>query len=92
MEFSNGYTATFYAAVVDPGTWQDIDRLEIVSGSISRNENDIRQSADLTLRDYDGKLDRWIRIYMDRSKERPSYMCPSSRGWRHHRSRASRRA
>lgn len=65
MEFSNGYTATFYAAVVDPGTWQDIDRLEIVSGSISRNENDIRQSADLTLRDYDGRLDRWIRIYMD---------------------------
>lgn len=65
MNFSKGYTAAFYAAIIDPETWEDIDRLEIVSGSINRTATDLRQSAELTLREYDGELDRWIRIYMD---------------------------
>lgn len=65
MDFSKGITTSYYAAIVDPETWEDIDRLEIVSGSINRTNTDLRQSATLTLREYDGELDRWIRIYMD---------------------------
>lgn len=65
MDFSKGITSSYYAAVVNPETWEDIDRLEIVSGSINRTNTDLRQTAQLTLTDYDGTLDRWIRIYMD---------------------------
>lgn len=65
MDFSKGYTASFYAAIVDPDSWQDIDRVEIISGSVTRTATDLRQNADMTLREYDGQLDRWVRIYMD---------------------------
>ena len=65
MDFSKGITTSYHAAVIDPETWEDIERLEITGGSINRTDNDLRQNAQLTLTEYDGAVDRWIRIYMD---------------------------
>lgn len=64
FDFSKGYTSAFYATILDPVTWDDVERLEIVSGSINRTNTDLRQSASLTLRNYPYDTDRYIRIYM----------------------------
>lgn len=69
MDYSKGYTASFYAAYVDPGTWQDGERFELVSGSINRNAEGLRQSAELTVREYSQTTDRWIRVFMDCDQE-----------------------
>ena len=65
MDWSSGYTAAFYACFVDPVTWLDIERFEITGGSVSRSEDDLKQSATLTCTDYDEQTERWVRIYMD---------------------------
>lgn len=65
MDWSSGYTATFYACFVDPQTWLDIGRFEITGGSVSRSEDDLRQSASLSCTDYNEMEERWVRIYMD---------------------------
>ena len=64
MDYTKGYTASFYATIVDPVSWTDQERFEIVSGSISRSETDLRQNASLTLRNYNTTSEQWIRIYM----------------------------
>lgn len=65
MDFSKGITTSYYLTEVDPETWEDINRMEITGGSISRTDADLRQSAQLTLTEYDGTLERWVRVYMD---------------------------
>lgn len=65
MDFTKGYTASFYAAFVDPDSWLDGDRLDIVSGSINRTATGLRSTADIVVREYDEPTDRYIRVYMD---------------------------
>lgn len=64
MDYSKGYTSSFYMTLLDPVTWTDTGRMELISGSISRSETDIRQSANLSLRKWGLDGDQWIRIYM----------------------------
>lgn len=65
MDYTRGYTAAFYADIVDPVSWLDLQRVEIIAGSVSRTDTDLRQTAQLTVRDFDPDRERWIRIYMD---------------------------
>ena len=65
MDFTKGYKAAFYAVFLDPVTWTEQNRFEIVSGSVSRTNSGLRATAELVVREYDQPIDRWIRIYMD---------------------------
>lgn len=65
MEWSKGYSASYYGALVDPGTWRDTGRFRILSGSISRQSDGLMESADLQLDRYPDGIESWIRIYMD---------------------------
>lgn len=65
MDWGKGYTASYYGCYVDPGTWRDLERFEIISGSISKGSDDLRESADITTTNYDEIKERWIRIYLD---------------------------
>ncbi len=65
MEWSLGYKASYHACMVDPVTWADRDRLDILSGSISRTNSGLRESADISCIDYPHGSDKWIRIWMD---------------------------
>lgn len=66
MDYTKGYRAIFYATEFDPVTWTDSSagRIELLSGSINRTNSELRNSASLTLKNYDNALDKWIRIYM----------------------------
>ena len=65
MNWTDRFTAGFYATTVDPITWGDIDRFEIGDGSsISRVSTSIRENAELKL-DFVMKSEQLIRIYMD---------------------------
>lgn len=75
MDYTKGYTASFKMCFVDPNTFADIewagrdfDGDVIVSGSINRTTDSLRNSASIVLRDYSALVDKWIRIYMDTSQ------------------------
>lgn len=65
MNWNKGFSATYYATIVDPATWRDTARIEIISGSVSRTSSSLRQSADITCRDYDPARETWVRVYLD---------------------------
>lgn len=78
MDWSKGYSARYYASIVDKKTMRDLgtsklnisqsqnpNRIEIVSGSIKRTYSDLRESADLTCTHYDFKSEQIIRIWLD---------------------------
>lgn len=64
MNWDRGYTASYYMTLVDPITWNDMERIEIAAGSISRSTGGLRQSADVTCIDY-SPGERYVRIYLD---------------------------
>ena len=65
MNWSSGFSASYYMTTVDPVTWLDLDRIEITGGSIDRVDNGLRQSADIDCKDYQPEVEQWIRVYLD---------------------------
>lgn len=64
IDWSKGYTATYYATTVDPTTWCDDLPFDITGGSISREETDLRHSADIKTVNVELLGEQLIRIYM----------------------------
>ena len=78
MDWSKGYSARYYASIVDRKTMRDLgttkfdisqsrnpNRIEIVDGSIKRTYSDLRESADITCTQYDFTNEQIIRIWLD---------------------------
>lgn len=64
MQWNDGYKAIYYAMTVNPKTWADEKRIEIESGSISREPTGLRGDADFTST-AEGFNERLVRIYID---------------------------
>ena len=65
MDWSQGFSASYYGCYVDPSSWRDIERFEITEGNIERTDESLRESASVTLSEYEQGTERWIRIYLD---------------------------
>ena len=65
MDWHQGFTAAYYACMVDPSTWGDKKRIEITGGNISRVDSDLKESADIACVRYREGTDKYIRIWMD---------------------------
>ena len=44
MDWSKGFSAEYYMAIVDPSTWRDVERVEITGGSVTRTASGLLQS------------------------------------------------
>lgn len=73
MDWSKGLSASYKAYIVDPITWKDTESIDIISGSISKSEDDMRESADISVSDYNSNKEQWIRIYLDARQSSDSY-------------------
>lgn len=69
MDWSKGFSAVYYATEVDPVTWRDLERFEIIDGSISKSISGLRSSADLSCKEYDPAIEKWIRVWLDARQE-----------------------
>ena len=47
IDWGRGYSASYYAEKVDPATWRDVGVIEITDGTIKRESDGKRQSADI---------------------------------------------
>ena len=65
MDWSKGFSASYYMAIVDRRTWNDASRRGITGGSISRSGTGLRQSADVDCPDYGTGSEAWVRIWLD---------------------------
>ena len=59
MDWSKGYSARYYLSVLDKATMRDVDRIELIGGTIKRSLTDIRESADVDCRNYDSKSEQY---------------------------------
>lgn len=65
MDWSKGYSATYYAKRVDPATWRDLETIKLTGGSIKREPSGLRESADIDCANYNIAVEQWVRIYLD---------------------------
>lgn len=64
VNWSEGFSATYYATIVDPDTWADMRELPVISGNITRKANsDLIESADMVVTE-DVNMDAWVRVYL----------------------------
>lgn len=65
MDYSKGMTVAYYGHFVDPASWRDVERFEIISGSVSTEQTELRASASFDCKGYPQNTERYIRLYMD---------------------------
>lgn len=65
MDWSKGFKSFYYGTFVDPTTWRDTQKFEITKGSISRSDDELGGSADISTIGLDFGTEKWIRIWMD---------------------------
>lgn len=65
MNWNNGFSATYYAYVLDRASWRELKRLQITGGSIKHDTDGLRESADVDCVGYREEKEQWIRIYLD---------------------------
>lgn len=71
MDWRKGYTSKYYLAVVDPATWQDVARLDILkAGTIDRSLDYLMESCNLDLIEMPFSGETWIRLYLEANQER----------------------
>jgi hypothetical protein len=51
-------------AIVDPESWRDVDEVRITGGSISKTDEGLRESADISCREFERNRERWIRVWI----------------------------
>ena len=90
MDWSKGYSARYYASIVDRSTMRDLgisrlnlndlnrntSRIEITGGSIKRTITDLRQSASLDCVNYEDTGEQFIRVWLDARQEGESSHTP----------------
>ena len=65
MDWSKGYTSTWYAVIIDPVTWRETERIEIIGGTIKRTQTGLRASACIDVKRALSGIEQWVRVYMD---------------------------
>ena len=80
MNWSKGFSASFYATIVDVGTWVDTERIEITDGKVNRSLSDLQESAQIGCVRYDQSQERWLRICMDVTQNGDSAHVPMFTG------------
>lgn len=69
MRWDQGYTSRYQVYQVDPMTWRDIRRFEVVSGTIERQSDGLLVSANIEVPDALPEGEHWLRIYLDARQE-----------------------
>ena len=70
MDWSKGFSAKYYASIIDPKLWLEKgQRIEILGGSIKRSDSSVRQTADLECTGFDEEHEMWVRVWLDVSQE-----------------------
>lgn len=65
IDWTQGYSARYYLAVLDKYTLRDIDRMKITGGSIRRSLTELRESADIDCTGYDSNTEQYVRVWLD---------------------------
>ena len=68
MLYNKGFSAAYYAALVDPATWRDTDRIEITEGSVARTASELRTTASFTCQQYPDRTEQVVRLYLETSQ------------------------
>ena len=76
IDWSKGVVARYYATIVDPQTWRDIETFDITGGSITCSNSGVRGSADIDCIVFDHDNEQWIRIYLDARQDNEGELVP----------------
>ena len=69
MEWNKGFTASYYAYIIDPVSWRETTKLQITAGSIEHDAEGLRESASVDCVNYERGIEQWIRVYLDASQD-----------------------
>ena len=76
MDWRKGFSSRYYMSIVDKDTWRDIKRIEITGGSIKRSIDELRQSADIKVMNYQETGEPLIRVWLDARQDDSSSHTP----------------
>lgn len=65
MDWNKGFSAKYYARILDRIAWRETKQIELVGGSVTRSNIDLRQNSELSCVDFNPDTELWIRVWLD---------------------------
>lgn len=69
MDWSKGFSASYYMSIVDPVTWRDVGVIGIKGGEISRSDSELMESADVDCIKYSQDREIYVRLWLNTRQE-----------------------
>lgn len=76
MDWSKGFSSRYYVSVLDRDTMRDLRQIEITGGTITREDSDLRESADIDCVNYEDETEQFIRVWLDANQNGVSSHTP----------------
>lgn len=64
MDWSKGQKIAYRMMLVDPLTWRDTEEVAMIKGNMSKTNENLRQSADIVVSDFERKCEKYIRVWL----------------------------
>lgn len=65
MDWTKGYTAGYRLAVMNKKTWREIDNIEVISGTVTKTTEGLRETAQVTVTDWPYETEQWVRLVLE---------------------------
>ena len=65
IDWSKGLTVVYRLMLMDPVTWRDTEEIGMIKGGASRTNEGLRQSADITVSDFERQVERYVRVWLE---------------------------
>ncbi|OLR55276.1 hypothetical protein BHK98_03865 [Hornefia porci] len=65
MDWSKGYSARYQLYRIDPKSWRDVEKIEIISGDIDLSSDGLLASMSLEAPELPTDREVWLRVYLD---------------------------
>lgn len=69
MRWDKGYSSEYYISIIDPVTWRDISTLKITGGSVKRELDNLRESANVDTTEALEGVEQWVRIWLNTKQD-----------------------
>lgn len=69
MDWSKGQKIIYRMMLMDPVTWRDTQEVEMIKGNMSRTNENLRQSADITVSSFERECEKYVRVWLETEQD-----------------------
>lgn len=69
MNWNKGFSARYTYTIIDPASWRDLETHYMTGGSVTKGEDGLMETGEMTLADMPEDGEVWVRLYLNATQD-----------------------